>query len=446
MITDELKNVRICILGAGREGQAAYAWLQKNLPDTRLTLLAESPADPDFAARLRAKDRLIIEPITERRLLEFDVLIRSPGISPHRQPMKAALSAGVKVTTPSTLWFSAYPDARTICVTGTKGKSTTSSLIAHMLTACGEKVQLAGNIGLPLLACKPDAVDWWVIELSSYQIADLQAEPDISLILNFSAEHLDWHGDENTYRRDKLHLAELTRNGRIIANALDGSLREHLQAFGNVTWFGMPEQLHVSGQQILDHSSVLPVSMPAGLIGAHNYLNVTAALAAVRAAGVDVNQAARTVSGFEPLPHRLQDLGVRAEVNYVNDSIATTPIATLAALEALKGRRLILIVGGFDRGLDWSRHMERFSQWLPHAVIGIPGNGPQITSCLRAAGLAPPAGIHDAGDLQAAVELAETMTKPGDTVLLSPGAPSFPHFTDFRERGEVFARLCGLRK
>jgi len=393
---------------------------------------------------LRPQDRLIIEPITESRLREFDVLIRSPGISPYRQAIKAAVSNGVQVTTASNLWFAANPDAKTICVTGTKGKSTTSALIAHIMGRRGKNVCLAGNIGLPLLDCEPAGVDWWVIELSSYQIADLEAAPDIAVILNFSPEHLDWHGDESTYRRDKLRLADLVTTGKIVANALDEGLSGYLAGRGNVTWFGLDNQLHVSRNQVHDSSDTLPVTIPAGMLGAHNRLNIAAALATVKLAGLDVIEAARTVGSFESLPHRLQGLGDLEGVNYVNDSIATTPVATLAALEALHDRRVVLIVGGFDRGLDWSKYAERFKDWPPHAVIGIPANGPQITYCLQEAGVKPLAGIHIAADLQSAVALAKTITETGDTLLLSPGAPSFPAFSDFRERGDVFARLCGF--
>ncbi len=209
----DLEAARMAILGAGREGQAAYAWLRKTLPHKALTLLVESPADPAFLGCLRPGDCLVHEALNAARLQSFDMLIRSPGISIYRQPLRAALDAGVRITTASNLWFAAHPSAQTICITGTKGKSTTSALVAHLLQSCGCQVRLAGNIGLPLLACDDQGVDWWVIELSSYQIADLEAAPTIAVILNFSPEHLDWHGSESVYRRDKLRLADLARQG-----------------------------------------------------------------------------------------------------------------------------------------------------------------------------------------------------------------------------------------
>jgi UDP-N-acetylmuramoylalanine--D-glutamate ligase len=137
-------------------------------------------------------------------------------------------------------------------------------------------------------------------------------------------------------------------------------------------------------------------------------------------------------------------LGQRRGIDYVNDSIATTPVATVAALEALQDKNIVLIVGGFDRGLDWSRHGADFLTWPPRAVIGLPDNGQRIIDCLRCAGLSPPDGFHLVSDMSSAVAKARELAAAGDTVLLSPGAPSFPQFVDFRDRGRQFAHLCGF--
>jgi len=444
MQISQLEQARIAILGAGREGQATYRWLCRHLKTTALTLIAESAVDPSFENTLRACDRLITEPLSSARLESFDVLVRSPGISVYREPMRGALQAGVRITTPSNLWFAAHPGARTICVTGTKGKSTTAALLAHMLEAGGDRVQLAGNIGLPLLACGDGNVDWWVIELSSYQIADLEAAPTIAVFLNFSPEHLDWHGGERAYWHDKMRLADLTKNGQLIVNGADIELAGHFATAANVTWFNTFAGIHPVGSQIFDRNVLLQMTVPSGLPGRHNLQNITAALAAAAAAGHDVQRAANAVSTFESLPHRLQALGQRDGVTYVNDSIASTPFATVAALEALSDRPLLLILGGFDRGLDWSRFAKFFVDAAPNAVIGIPASGPRIIEILKSSGVSPTGGFHQVQDLQSAVTLARSLASPGDTVLLSPGGPSFPQFTDYRDRGNTFARLCGF--
>jgi len=444
MQIEQLKRARIAILGAGREGQAAYNWLRRHLPGKKLTLIAESAVDPVFAEKLDREDEVLVEPLSASRLKTFDVLIRSPGISIYREPLRYALDAGVRVTTPSNLWFAAHPECRTICITGTKGKSTTAALLAHMLQANGLRARLAGNIGLPLLACSDECVDWWVIELSSYQIADLEASPDIAVFLNFSPEHLDWHGGERSYWEDKIRLADLTRQGSLIVNAADIELAGHFASAPNVTWFSSFAGIHVSGDQIFDRNRLLPARIPPCLPGQHNLLNIAAALTAAGAAGLDLEAAAHSIATFECLPHRLQVLGKREGVTYVNDSIASTPVATMAALEALRDRPILLILGGFDRGLDWSRYAKSFREVPPRVIIGLPESGPRIIETLKNSGLSPAGGFHEVPDLQTAVRRARTLAARGDTVLLSPGAPSFPEFTDYRDRGRTFARLCGF--
>lgn len=440
----ELVGRQVAILGAGREGQAAYAWLRRRLQSTPLCVIAEAAADPGFRASMAEGDRLLIEPLTSERLQSFQILVRSPGISTYREPVQAAMAAGVRVTSPSNLWFAAHPGARTICITGTKGKSTTSALVAHLLRSCGCVVRLAGNIGTPLLACDDQAVDWWVIELSSYQIADLEASPSIALILNLSPEHLDWHGNEANYRRDKLRLAALASGGHMLVNAADAGLASYFQSSTDVVWFNAASGVHIDAGKFFYREQELPLDMPVGLPGRHNLHNAAAALSVAAVAGINLLKAARAVSSFESLPHRLQALGLREGIHYVNDSIATTPVATVAALEALHGKKTVLIVGGFDRGLDWSPYGQDFLNWPPLAVIGLPENGPRIIESLRRAGLSPPGGYHPMPDMASAVAKARQLAAPGDTILLSPGAPSFPQFIDFRDRGQQFARLCGF--
>ena len=444
MRIEEFQGSKVGILGAGREGRASHDWLRRQQPRLEITLLDESGVDPDFAAALHPPSRAIVAPLDARRLCSFDILIRSPGVSLYRPELQAARAAGVRITTPSNLWFAAHASAKTICITGTKGKSTTSALLAHMLQACGLKTRLAGNIGFPLLACDDEAVDWWVIEMSSYQIADLQANPDIAAFLNLSPEHLDWHGGYEAYRNDKLRLAELAQKGRRVVNHLDAGLAGYFSGSPRVVWFNHPDSVHVKNRQLMHRDLKLPAVMPPGLPGSHNLSNAAAALCIVDAAGAALDDAARSISSFEALPHRLQCLGEQNGITYINDSIASTPVATVAALEALHGKSIVLIVGGKDRGLDWSVHADAFGKWPPEALVGMPDNGPKIEVQLKVGGFKAAGGFHQVADLAAAVRKAESLAEPGGIVLLSPGAPSFPHFADFRERGYAFSRLSGF--
>jgi UDP-N-acetylmuramoylalanine--D-glutamate ligase len=440
----EFAGGKVAILGAGREGRAAWRYLRSRHPDMRLDLVDEAAPDAGFSGTLGELDRLLCGPFTGAGLERYDILVRSPGISPYRDAIRQARAAGARLTTPSNLWFAAHRDARTICVTGTKGKSTTSALLAHVLAATGSRVRLAGNIGKPLLDCDDREVDWWVIELSSYQLADLDALPSLAVFLNLSPEHLDWHGSEEQYRRDKLRLADLAGDRPIVANGADAQLRRHLAPRDNIHWFNEHGAIRAAGGRLLDGDRELELRLPDGLPGTHNLSNAAAVLTAVRAIGGELAPALEAIATFRPLPHRLQLLGERAGVRYVNDSIASNPLATAAALESFPGQDVTLIVGGLDRGIDWTPYMGAFAARTPLAVIGLPDNGPRIIAALRDAGIEPAGGLHEGRDLAAAVELARRLTPQGAVVLLSPGAPSFPHFRDFRDRGRQFAALCGF--
>jgi UDP-N-acetylmuramoylalanine--D-glutamate ligase len=444
MLPADLRGSRVAILGTGREGRAAWRYLRKVCPDLRLTLIDEHPPAAEFLEQLTGRDDVWTGPLSEAGLEDYDVLVRSPGISPYRDSLRRAIDAGVEITSPSNLWFAAHADQHVICVTGTKGKSTTTTLLAHLLAAGGARVRLAGNIGKPLLDCDDRGVDWWVIELSSYQLADLRARPDVSVLLNLTPEHLDWHGNERTYRRDKLRLAELARGRPIVANAADPVLREALAGTGDVTWFNDAGVLHAADGRLFDGAGELDFRRPAGLPGEHNLSNIAAALTVVRLVGADFAAALGAIGDFRPLPHRLQSCGVRAGVRCVNDSISSTPVATAAALQSFAGQQVTLIVGGLDRGIDWTPYMSTFAAHAPLAVIGMPASGPRILETLERCGIHPAEGLHESADLASAVETALRITPAGAVVLLSPGAPSFPEFRDYRDRGRQFARLCGF--
>jgi UDP-N-acetylmuramoylalanine--D-glutamate ligase len=438
----------VAILGVGREGLSAWRHLRRRYPDLELDLVDEAAADLRFVAALGPLDTLVNRPLGRAGLEEYAVLVRSPGISPYREPLRRAVESGVRMTTPSNLWFAEHSEARTICITGTKGKSTTSALAAQVLAASGQRVCLAGNIGKPLLDCDSEppqaGYDWWVIELSSYQVADLEARPSVSVILNYSPEHLDWHGSEAAYRRDKLRLADLAKGNPVIANAANAILRERLADTPNLRWFNNPGGYRVAGARLYDGERALPATLPPGLPGAHNLANLAAVLTVIRCIGEDPEKALDAAAAFRPLPHRLQLLGERGQRRFVNDSISSTPVATAAALETYAGQDVVLIVGGLDRGLDWTPYMEAFEARTPLAVIGMPDNGARILETVRDAGIRPARGLHEQPDLAGAVAQARELAPAGAVVLLSPGAPSFPRFRNYRDRGRQFAALCGF--
>ncbi len=420
---------RIGILGSGREGLAAFDYITALGSAERVEIITEGLTGREREAALQAAGSLKVCPFGKANLASYDLLVRSPGVSVYRQPLQDAKMAGVRITTPSSIWFDAHPDARTIVITGTKGKSTTASLLTHMLAHMAWNVRLAGNIGTPLIACRDDAgVDWWVIELSSFQITDLEASPTMGILLNLSADHLDWHGDAQRYHRDKLRLAALVGAGGLLANRDDAVLRAALQEGPEVKWFSA--------------SDAADIDMPVALPGKHNRSNLSACLAAIEKLGLDRGAAIDSLTTFEGLPHRLQRIGECHGVRYIDDSISSAPVATVAALQALEGEDVVLLAGGFDRDIDWLPYAEALRANPPLAVVGMPDNGPRILAALEAAGVRPKLGTASASDLAEAVACARGMAPGGAIILLSPGAPSFPHFRDYEDRGAQFKRLA----
>jgi UDP-N-acetylmuramoylalanine--D-glutamate ligase len=315
-------------------------------------------------------------------------------------------------------------------------------------------VALVGNIGLPLLDLldPPRNPDWWVIELSSFQTRDFAGAPTVAVINNLYEEHLDWHGTRERYAADKLAIAAQAR--RLVIGA-QPELLASTGAHPQRKVFGGYGGWQVRGNAIWRGTAQVFDLAQSPLRGPHNALNICAAMAAIEAAfeecGSGDQGQARTdaialvehVASFKPLPHRLQMLGARDGVDHVNDSIATTPYATIEALRSLEGRAVSVLVGGFDRGVDWNPFVEYATKYPPHAIITMGANGANIAAALRHV-QAPAFTLETVPSLAAAVARARELTPAGGVILLSPGAPSFDQFRDYAERGRDFAHLAGF--
>jgi UDP-N-acetylmuramoylalanine--D-glutamate ligase len=455
----DLADRRVAIWGYGREGRATLAALRRRFPAKPLTLFCSTVEASTVAARsdIAPAVEVVTTPPDAEALARFDVVIKSPGISPYKSPVPEATQAGVRFTSATALWFADHSQVRTICVTGTKGKSTVTALIAHILRKGGLRVALAGNIGLPLLDLPdvnqrdvdgPDAggsdqepaPDWWVIELSSFQTRDFDGAPTIAVINNLYEEHLDWHGSRERYIADKLAIAAHAE--RIVVNAEPGLLAATASS-AQRSVFGSADGWHVADDAICRGAGRVLALSALPLPGLHNAQNVCAALAAIDATGLDAELLAAHVVTFKPLPHRLQALGARGRVDYINDSIATTPYATIEALLSFAGRATTVLVGGFDRGVSWRAFVDHVARHPPHAIVTMGANGPAIAVALEAVE-APAFALASSDSLADAVVRAQALTPPGGTILLSPGAPSFDQFRDYAERGREFARLAGF--
>jgi UDP-N-acetylmuramoyl-L-alanine---L-glutamate ligase len=453
-----LEGRRVALWGLGREGRAAWRAIRARFAALPLTVFCPPAEHGEAAALGDALLSLRGDPGGED-LAAFEVVVKSPGISAYHPAALAAAARGTLITSGTALWFGEGLPGLKVCVTGTKGKSSTTALIAHLLRARGLAVGLAGNIGLPLLELidppLPPAV--WAIELSSYQTGDAE-RPDVAVVLNLAPEHLDWHGSEPQYIADKLALVTRAVPGRVVLNwedprlrtlgegiaaglgaAADGGPRPSLPA---VRWFGREDGWHLREGDIYRGERRVLAASEVPLPGEHNRRNLCAALTAIEALGFASLPLAPRVAGFRGLPHRLQSLGIVDGIEVVDDSISTTPLASIAALECFAGRETAILLGGFERGLPWDGFADYLAQHPPRLVICRGQNGPRIAALLRER--VPGLALAEEPDLAAAIALARRTLGAGGVLLLSPGAPSFPEFRDYADRGRRFAEACGF--
>ena len=445
-----LAGKRVALWGWGREGRAAYNALRARLPQQPLTLFCSAAEAADAMAF--GDPLLAIEhEAGGERLAAFEIVVKSPGISPNKPDALFAAARGTRFIGGTALWFGEHADdgtmARTLCVTGTKGKSTTSSLLAHLLRAAGLRTALAGNIGLPLLELLDARADAWAVELSSYQTRDVAASgarPAIAIVTNLFPEHLDWHGSEARYIEDKLALVTDAKPHVAVLNAADPRLAALQLPESEIRWYGDARGWHLRGDALHRGDAFVMDTATLPLPGRHNRSNLCAVLTALEAFGLDALALAPHAATFQPLPNRLQPVGERDGFLYVNDSISTTPHATLAALELYRSRPVAVLIGGHDRGLPWDDFAAAMRTQAPRAIVTMGQNGPRIHALLEPVAATTGFALRAANDLADAMDQARAALPDGGVVLLSPGAPSFGAYKDYVARGRHFAQLAGF--
>jgi UDP-N-acetylmuramoyl-L-alanine---L-glutamate ligase len=434
----DLRGRSVAVWGTGREGRAAITAISAVQP-SQLVVVNDNEVEWDGP--------LFFGESALPALLAADVVVRSPGV-PQTHPWMASLrEKGVTVTGGSALWMA--DNARnTVGVTGSKGKSTTSALISHLLTAIGRPNVFGGNIGVPLLDLPP--AEQYVLELSSYQCSDLTDSPRVAVVTSLFPEHLDSHGGEREYYRDKLNLLAHGPELIVINGADDRLVRETLAArdangFAAVPAAGGDSRFRVEDDGLV-YCSDEPLFPRAALKlrGEHNGRNLCVALAVLDGMGIDVvgskEELREAAESFQGLPHRLAEIADPSGLIFVDDTLSTSPHATIQAIDAYAEKPLTVLVGGNDRGVDYGVLREHL-RGKTLTVIGLPDSGPRILAELE--GL-DGVRLESAGDLREAVVTAREVTPAGGAVLLSPGAPSYGRFRNFEHRSEAF--LAAIRE
>lgn len=445
----------VLVLGLGKSGIATAEYLSTLLE--RGSVQSVTAVDAEDTERTRAvaahlADRgvgvlLGVDSIEG----SFDLAIASPGIKPCTTLMMSAREASPRVV--SEIEF-AFEQSRTpwCAITGTNGKTTTTSIIAHLLSEAGHANELVGNIGRPSIAAVADAGETGVMvaEVSSFQLALTESfRPRVSVLLNVTPDHIDWHGSLECYARDK---------GRIFTNQASGDTAvidvddPGSAAFAEAVESRGVRVMRVSTEGLLPGGAglvqgELMLDLPGGPItllsscdllirGSHNVSNALAAAAAAWSLGVDTDDIACGLSSFEPIEHRLEPVGVVDGVEYFNDSKATNPDATLKALAAFQDTRLVLLLGGRNKGNTFG-DVARSAQGVCRAVIVFGEASDDIVSGFLGLGLQPIV----VPTMAEAVRRARETARVGDAVVLSPACASFDEFDSYEHRGAVFADI-----
>ena len=423
-----LENKKIVILGFGREGKSTYNFIRKYLPYANLLII-----DASIDIQKEENMYLINDMYTEvwktneylDLLQDYDIIFKSPGISfkgKDISSIKDKLTSQLEVVLK-------YIDIVSIGVTGTKGKSTTSSLIYSILKEQNKKVCFAGNIGIPVL----DEIDnilqseYLILEMSSHQLQYMDVSPNISILLNIFEEHLDHYNSYDEYALAKANIVKYQIEKDYFLYNKDNE--KLLETISNID---------IKAKKIIissENKITFNFEAERKLLGKHNEYNIMFALAVSEILGLDGNKTSETILNFEGLPHRLEYVGNINGIKYYNDSISTIPEATIKAIETFSDTNTI-IIGGLDRGIHYNELIEYLLISNVENIICMYETGKKIYDILKEKESLK--NIVYVNDLREAVEVAKKVTKKGTTCIMSPAAASYGTFKNFEERGNAY--------
>ncbi len=420
----DLVGRRVGIYGLGVEGRASLAKLTAMgitpvLVDDRPDPAGPPGVLPTHGGGLEA-------------LGELDVVLKAPGISRYDEAIVDLASRGVEVRGGLGLWLAGVDPSTVICVTGTKGKSTTTSVLAHLLGGLGIDVLLAGNIGVVPWGPAVAPAQLTVVETSSFQVTDLEVGPSLVAVTSLGQDHLDWHRTLERYHDDKLSLLSLDG----VTHGLVSTQPALLEA---VRSRNLEVELCPPGALDVDLTERL------GLVGAHNVANVAVArrLLEHQLGPQAPDRLLEAAVGFAPLESRFCRLEPLGGIEVIEDSLATNPLPTIAGIESLGDRRVALLVGGQDRGVDYQPLGDALAQrHAPTLLVAMPDNGARIAEACSAGNVE----VVQVADLDEGVEVALGWAAPDGVVLLSPAAPSFGRFANYADRAAQFRAAIDARR
>lgn len=447
-LTDLIAGRSVAILGFGREGQSTYRTLRHFFPELKLTVLDEATSLPESAAQMLGGDRnsdLVTGPAALTALTNFEVIFKTPGISPYRPEVQAAITKGCKITSQTDAFFHVF-GGQVIAVTGTKGKSTTCQILSQVLTLAAREVAFLGNIGSPAFDNleKINSNSIIIYEISSHQCEGLTVSPHVGVFLNLYQDHLDYYPTLEDYATAKRNLfLHQTAGDYCFANLGDPHVAKLTEGLKSARiGFGFEKTLgtsvYVENDWIISFGEKLMPIAEIPLSGRHNILNVMPAISAAHYLGIEVKKLREYLNQVTPVKGRLEEVGSIDGVSFVDDALATIPEATIAAIDAYGTQLETLITGGFDRGQDFTELGARIARSSLKSVILFPTTGAKIMAAVKAH--TDRIKFFDVSDMEEAVKIAKQTTQSGKVVLLSCASASFGLFKDYADRSEQYYR------
>lgn len=444
---------RVIILGGARQGQASARWLVRH--GAVVTVNDSRNFEEMSAARLALADipvKWVLGSHPVEILDDADVLCVSGGVPLENPLVIASRLRGILLTNDTQIFMEAIP-CRSIGITGSAGKTTTTALVGAMArNAMGNKAYIGGNIGDPLLnyvdEMTPD--DLAILEISSFQLEQMTISPNIAAILNITPNHLNRHGTMEAYIAAKRRILEFQNadDTAVLNRAdpgswnLESAVKGRLVSFGNTAITGGEEGTFLSDGFLYLRQRGLEIPLmrrsQIHLRGDHNLMNVLAAFAIGHAAGLPLDAMLAAAEDFRGVPHRLEFVRAWNGAQWYNDSIATAPERTMAAIQSFT-EPIILLLGGRDKDLPWQALAALVRQRVEHVVL-FGEAAEKISLALHQATGPLPLTLETCSGLQEAIQAAARVAEPGSVVLLSPGGTSFDQFVDFEERGKAFRK------
>lgn len=445
------KDLKVTVLGLSKSGEASAIYLFRHGATCTISEhRAQTDADVELITALTNLGITVeMGGNKEETILQSDLIVTSPGIPPHAKPIMLAKENNIEVISEPELAYRAT-NIPIIAITGTNGKTTTTTLTSKIFTEAGFNAPVCGNIGIPIISLIDDPQDYLIAELSSFQLYYSPLfKPLAGVFLNYSPDHIDWHGTEDAYEVAKTGFLQEERSPAwVVLNVLDPvSQKVAAKTTSQIYWFGDQQGEYScylkDGKYFINEKgkeTFILNKKDVQIIGKHNDENIMAAITAARIANIDISAIAQGVKDFKAVEHRIEFVDTIEGVAFYNDSKATNCDASICALRAFEERNVVLIAGGRDKMTDLTTFVKEIKTYAK-AVILLGEAKERFKTALVKEGYE---NIHEVNTMEEAISLSLVL-KLGP-VLLSPACSSYDMYKNFEERGNAFKQIVKAKK